>query len=149
MTERRPYLQWIDPAATEALAALAADEPRDWRDLAACAETDPEIFFPEKGGSTKDAKKVCLRCEVRAECLEYALEHDERFGIFGGKSEPERRALRRDRELKSAEVKTCAKCAVTKSVTEFHRRARSGYEHRCKACRHQASVEAWQRKKAS
>ena len=49
-----------------------------------CAQTDPEAFFPEKGGSTREAKKVCLSCDVRAECLEYALGHDERFGIWGG-----------------------------------------------------------------
>ena len=46
---------------------------------ALCAETDPEAFFPEKGGSTREAKKVCMACEVRVECLDYALENDERF----------------------------------------------------------------------
>jgi len=67
-----------------------------WMDLGACAETDPEAFFPEKGGSTREAKKVCRGCEVQAECLEYALEHDERFGIWGGLSERERRRLKRE-----------------------------------------------------
>jgi WhiB family redox-sensing transcriptional regulator len=52
-------------------------------------------FFPEKGGSTREAKKVCLTCDVRSECLEYALEHDERFGIWGGLSERERRKLKK------------------------------------------------------
>ncbi|MBN9325765.1 MAG: WhiB family transcriptional regulator, partial [Cellulomonas sp.] len=52
-------------------------------------------FFPEKGGSTREAKKVCTQCEVRAECLEYALANDERFGIWGGLSERERRKLKR------------------------------------------------------
>jgi WhiB family transcriptional regulator, redox-sensing transcriptional regulator len=66
-----------------------------WQDRALCAQTDPEAFFPEKGGSTREAKKVCRACEVRAECLEYALEHDERFGIWGGLSERERRKLKR------------------------------------------------------
>ncbi len=66
-----------------------------WRERALCAETDPEAFFPEKGGSTREAKKVCTGCEVRAECLEYALANDERFGIWGGLSERERRRLRR------------------------------------------------------
>ena len=68
----------------------------DWQDRALCAQTDPEAFFPEKGGSTREAKKVCRGCEVRAECLEYALEHDERFGIWGGLSERERRRLKRE-----------------------------------------------------
>jgi WhiB family redox-sensing transcriptional regulator len=66
-----------------------------WQDRALCAQTDPEAFFPEKGGSTREAKKICLGCEVRAECLEYALAHDERFGIWGGLSERERRRLKR------------------------------------------------------
>ena len=66
-----------------------------WQTEALCAQTDPEAFFPEKGGSTRDAKKVCSSCTVRAECLEYALANDERFGIWGGLSERERRRLRK------------------------------------------------------
>lgn len=62
-----------------------------------CAETDPEAFFPEKGGTPEPAKRVCARCEVRAECLAYALTHDERYGIWGGMTEHERRRLRRSR----------------------------------------------------
>ena len=54
-------------------------EQLSWQERALCAQTDPEAFFPEKGGSTREAKRVCLSCEVRAECLEYALAHDERF----------------------------------------------------------------------
>ena len=69
----------------------------NWQDQALCAETDPEAFFPEKGGSTREAKRICLGCEVRDACLEYALAHDERFGIWGGLSERERRRLRRRR----------------------------------------------------
>jgi WhiB family redox-sensing transcriptional regulator len=72
------------------------DGDQDWRDRALCAEVDGEIFYPEKGGSTREAKKVCRSCEVQAECLEYALEHDERFGIWGGLSERERRRLKRE-----------------------------------------------------
>lgn len=70
------------------------DNPLAWQADALCAQTDPESFFPEKGGSTRDAKKICASCEVRGECLEYALSNDERFGIWGGLSERERRKLR-------------------------------------------------------
>ncbi len=70
-------------------------ETPEWQERALCAQTDPEAFFPEKGGSTREAKRICSGCEVRAECLEYALAHDERFGIWGGLSERERRRLRR------------------------------------------------------
>ena len=66
-----------------------------WQEKALCAQTDPEAFFPEKGGSTREAKRVCLSCDVRSECLEYALSNDERFGIWGGLSERERRRLKR------------------------------------------------------
>lgn len=68
------------------------DDPEDWRNEAICNQTD---FFPEKGGTTAPAKKICLDCPVRAECLQYALDHDERFGIWGGLSERERRRLKR------------------------------------------------------
>jgi WhiB family transcriptional regulator, redox-sensing transcriptional regulator len=70
-------------------------DEQDWQERALCAQTDPEAFFPEKGGSTREAKRICSGCEVRAECLEYALGHDERFGIWGGLSERERRKLKR------------------------------------------------------
>ena len=73
---------------------MDADE-QGWQERALCAETDPEAFFPEKGGSTREAKKICTGCEVRSECLDYALGNDERFGIWGGLSERERRRLRR------------------------------------------------------
>src|SRR6478672_8500951 len=66
-----------------------------WQERSLCAQTDPEAFFPEKGGSTREAKKVCVGCEVRSECLEYALSNDERFGIWGGLSERERRKLKK------------------------------------------------------
>ncbi len=66
-----------------------------WQSDALCAQTDPEAFFPEKGGSTRDAKRICTSCDVRGECLEYALQNDERFGIWGGLSERERRKIKR------------------------------------------------------
>ena len=77
-----------------ALALMVVRQP--WYDRAACLEADADTFFPEKGGSSRPAKRVCRSCEVRAECLEYALENDERFGIWGGLSERERRRLKRE-----------------------------------------------------
>jgi WhiB family transcriptional regulator, redox-sensing transcriptional regulator len=94
-----------DPERSDSLPVMEAfeelrllddeSEQEDWQDRALCAETDPEAFFPEKGGSTREAKRICSGCEVRAQCLEYALAHDERFGIWGGLSERERRRLKR------------------------------------------------------
>ena len=69
---------------------------QEWQEQALCAQTDPEAFFPEKAGSTREAKRICQACAVRDECLEYALLNDERFGIWGGLSERERRRLKRD-----------------------------------------------------
>lgn len=89
------------PAELSPLAQLLGIEDGDdggvlgWQDQALCAQTDPEAFFPEKGGSTREAKRVCSTCDVRSECLEYALANDERFGIWGGLSERERRKLKK------------------------------------------------------
>ena len=70
-------------------------EEMSWQERALCAQTDPESFFPEKGGSTREAKRICISCDVKDDCLEYALANDERFGIWGGLSERERRKLRK------------------------------------------------------
>lgn len=69
----------------------------DWRDLAVCQQTDPEAFFPEHGATNRDAKRICMGCDVRAECLEYALATRQPYGVWGGKSERERRKLHKDR----------------------------------------------------
>jgi WhiB family redox-sensing transcriptional regulator len=74
-------------------------EERSWQDQANCLGVDPDLFFPERGASTREAKEVCRGCVVREECLEYALTNGEKFGIWGGMSERERRRLRRARAL--------------------------------------------------
>jgi WhiB family transcriptional regulator, redox-sensing transcriptional regulator len=68
------------------------DEP-DWRESALCREVDPDLFFPEKGGTTGPAKRICRSCEVQDECLTHALANDLRYGIWGGKSDQERQKL--------------------------------------------------------
>jgi WhiB family transcriptional regulator, redox-sensing transcriptional regulator len=84
--------QGVPQGPSQGIAGLlgigAEADAQSWQEQALCAETDPEAFFPEKGGSTREAKKICTGCEVKAQCLEYALSNDERFGIF------QRRALR-------------------------------------------------------
>jgi WhiB family redox-sensing transcriptional regulator len=60
-----------------------------------CAQVDPELFFPNKGGSTREAKLICKKCPVTAECLDYALEGDARYGVYGGTSERDRRKIKR------------------------------------------------------
>jgi WhiB family redox-sensing transcriptional regulator len=90
VTDNPSYL-----AEAELTDIFGLPEEQSWQERALCSQTDPEAFFPEKGGSTREAKKICVGCEVRGECLEYALEHDERFGIWGGLSERERRRIKR------------------------------------------------------
>jgi hypothetical protein len=70
--------------------ALHRDE---WKDRALCAQADPEEWFPEKGGSTRQAKKVCGRCPVRQECLDEALENHDFHGIRGGYAPKELQAI--------------------------------------------------------
>ena len=97
VTPRRPQLSLV-PApidVTPHMPAMLTPEDDLWQEKALCAQTDPEAFFPEKGGSTREAKRICLGCEVRDACLDYALANDERFGIWGGLSERERRRLKR------------------------------------------------------
>jgi len=65
----------------------------DWRASARCAQDDPELFFPEKGKRSRDARAVCADCPVRAECLKYALAQGRVYGVWGGTTERERRKL--------------------------------------------------------
>lgn len=72
----------------------AAELPGNWVAKAACGgRTDLErLFFPEKGVPTSIAKALCAQCPVKRECLDFALETDQRFGIWGGLSAGERSA---------------------------------------------------------
>jgi len=71
----------------------------EWQDLANCKGADPDLFFPERGASTRTAKSICRACAVRVECLEFAIVSSEKFGIWGGLSERERRRIRRERQI--------------------------------------------------
>lgn len=83
-------------------------ENRDWQSRANCMGVDPELFFPERGSSTREAKEVCRGCVVREDCLEYALANGEKFGIWGGMSERERRRVRRMRVLARQQAQQAA-----------------------------------------
>ena len=106
LEKRKQLAGRIPIIASVALDAVDISRPKhneydedglQWRVDALCAETHPEAFFPEKGGSTRDAKRICNSCDVKEQCLNYALDHDERFGIWGGLSERERRKLRKSK----------------------------------------------------
>lgn len=98
-----------------------------WMDGALCAQVDMDIFYPEKGGTTRPAKAICARCDVQSECLIFALEHDERFGVWGGKSERERRRLNRGTRPRRSR----SKCGTTGGYQAHYRRG----EKPCQPCR--------------
>ncbi|HXR53463.1 MAG TPA: WhiB family transcriptional regulator [Acidimicrobiales bacterium] len=83
----------------DAVSLLFGRQDRDWQTRANCMGVDPDLFFPERGASTREAKEVCRGCVVREDFLEYALANGEKFGIWGGLSERERRRLRRARAM--------------------------------------------------
>lgn len=82
-------------------AALALDS-LEWQDQANCKGANADLFFPERGASTRAAKAICRECQVRDACLEFAITTGEKFGIWGGMSERERRRVRRERQIAAA-----------------------------------------------
>jgi WhiB family redox-sensing transcriptional regulator len=68
-----------------------------WRELGACRGLDPTIFYPDEDEDSSDAKSVCSECRVRVTCLEFALSHREKQGVWGGATERERRRIIRQR----------------------------------------------------
>jgi WhiB family redox-sensing transcriptional regulator len=81
----------------ELRSVLWPEEDLRWQKRANCLGAGPQLFFPERGASTREAKAVCRNCQVRQECLEFALRHGEKFGIWGGYSERERRKIKKAR----------------------------------------------------
>ena len=96
--------QLMDTSDTEETMGIVESDSDEssWQLQANCLGVDPDLFFPERGASTKEAKAVCRGCTVREDCLEYALANGEKFGIWGGLSERERRRIRRQRALARA-----------------------------------------------
>lgn len=82
----------IHAASAPDLALINPDE-WEWQDRALCAEIGGDPFFPELGETAEDAKRVCRRCEVRAQCLDFAVREGIAFGVYGGMDERERRTL--------------------------------------------------------
>lgn len=66
-----------------------------WMSDGACIDHDPEMFFPEQGGTTRPAKAICDLCPVKAECLDYALRWRIKFGVWGGATTLERSKMKK------------------------------------------------------
>lgn len=117
--------------------------PPEWVSRGLCGQTDPESFFPEKGGSTREAKRTCARCPVAAECLDFALEYDERWGIWGGLSERERRKLRQAMDVPVAANGNSNKthCVNGHEFTPENTYERpDGTGRHCRACMNEAQA---------
>lgn len=102
----------LRPSWMELSLALLSSRARSGRSAPLCAQTDPEAFFPQQGGSTREAKRICQACVVRPECLQFALDNHERFGIWGGTSERERRKL----EPRDTQGRTTARAATARRL---------------------------------
>lgn len=131
--------------AAMSIISSALFAPPAWYADASCAQTDPELFFPGKGGSPKAAKRICARCPVAAQCLEYALENDEAFGVWGGTTENQRRGMRRNtthlRVVDDAPARrrraNAPECGTEAGAQAHRRRA----EKPCPKCLQRAALE--------
>ncbi len=94
-------LTQVDEANGSTIQDPIFDRP-GWQTLGACRGVATSVFFAGQGESTAAAKAVCQSCVVRAECAEYALATGQRFGVWGGLSERERRRIRSQRRTESA-----------------------------------------------
>jgi WhiB family redox-sensing transcriptional regulator len=90
------------PLDLEELRSTLVFHDLSWHDRANCKGANADLFFPERGASTRSAKAICRECQARGDCLEFALRSGEKFGIWGGLSERERRRVRRERQVASA-----------------------------------------------
>ncbi|MEK7603432.1 MAG: WhiB family transcriptional regulator [Patescibacteria group bacterium] len=86
-------------ATTTRRKVLLVEGDKDWMVGAVCDGLDQDLFFPERGASNKEAKSICRGCEVRFECLNFAIENHIIFGIWGGYSESERSRIRQSRAI--------------------------------------------------
>lgn len=118
-----------DAPAVEVL--VRAFERADWMQQRACTNVPSEWFFPGRGEDTARAKAVCADCPVRIECLEYAVRNGEKYGIWGGTSERERRAIRKQRGIRFGNNQYSGSACGTNAGYMRHR---SRKEPSCAAC---------------
>lgn len=115
----------------------------DWYDDALCAQVGyTDLWFPEKGGSTADAKRVCAACPALALCREYAIERPELVGVWGATSERERRTLRTDAGLE----RDCGHCG---EPFDPERTTRKYCSDECRIAVHNEQVMTSHRRKAA
>jgi WhiB family redox-sensing transcriptional regulator len=96
---RTCLIMYVMAGETNIVTTLYGEDDKAWQIQANCTGADPDLFFPERGASQREAKEICRGCVVREDCLDYALANGEKFGVWGGLSERERRRVRRSRAL--------------------------------------------------
>src|SRR5690606_33552653 len=110
--------------------------PVSWVDRAACADENPDLFFPRRGEAATQARRICAGCPVRVECPEHAREEGMRFGVWGGTTPPERQGMPRPKKLRAIVHGTeggyrthlrrgerpCAECRAASAVASRERR---------------------------
>jgi len=108
----------------------------DWRELALCAEIDPELFYPEPGHSPAAAKRICAGCDVRVQCLEFALTVEDCHGVWGGTTPRERSRLRRGSGCShpGRRVELRGECGRGHSLSGDNVRLRGDGYRACRAC---------------
>lgn len=111
----------------------------NWQFEAACLGVDPDLFFPGLGEDAEPAKRICAECPIRERCLDDAIERGEKFGVWGGKSERERRRIRRQRLQERSLAGTTVPCQVCGRL--FVRRSNNH-----KACSDVCSLAAQRRR---
>jgi WhiB family redox-sensing transcriptional regulator len=93
---------------------IPIETTENWRAAGACRAADPDLFFPISATGPAEqqisrAKVICAGCEVRKECLEFAMSHDQVYGIWGGTTPEDRqRARRRLRRAAASAGRTAA-----------------------------------------
>jgi WhiB family transcriptional regulator, redox-sensing transcriptional regulator len=109
-------------AETPFRVALSPDGTEDlsWQENALCTQVDAEIFFPEKGRSPRDAKKICAGCDVREQCLQWAMATNQRHGVWGGLTSQERSILARDGD-KTRKLRTTKKTVREDVIVQLHK----------------------------
>lgn len=117
--------------------------PGHWVEDAVCGQTDPEIFFPEKGVSSAMAKLVCRRCPVIDKCLDYAVNAPMILdGVWGGTTVKQRQELRRQRGVSNRLPDVCG----TPAGVRRHYRNK---EVPCAACRRASAQDRAERRRAA
>jgi WhiB family redox-sensing transcriptional regulator len=82
-------------SSSRIISRLEVLEQPSWRQKALCSHTSTDTFFPEKGGSAKNAKQICEQCTVQKQCLDFAMSKNVKYGIWGSQSFIDRETLRK------------------------------------------------------